>query len=284
MMSTEQQCAVAYARSHPIDAGRRLEKMPADQIVSFLQKLPVPEARDVLAQTQLTAAAACMERLPAKTGLVILRDFPPDHAARVLRIMARTQADALLSQLPSATREQITRMLSYPLNTVGALMDPTVLAVTQDLTVGDVQREFRRAARSAYYYVFVVNREHQLVGVLDLRELFMSDKSAVVKAVMRANPISVSPLTDITTLAAHPSWNDVDALPVVGKDNKLLGFIRHRTVRQQTRSAGDTRLDQVGATLARLGEIYWATLGALMATAAATVAPAQSPPNVSEAQ
>jgi magnesium transporter len=272
-MRVEELCAEVYAQSHPIDASHRLEKMPADASAAFLQTLPRSTAGQILAAMQITGAAECLAVLPSETAVDILQDLTPDHAARLLRIMPPSQADALLAASPESLRKQIDRALRYPPSTAGALMDPAVLAVANDLTVAEVQRELRWAARSVYYYIYVVNREHQLVGVMDMRELLTSEKTDVIQSVMRTDPVSVSPLTDIATLAEHPAWKDLDALPVTGRQGKLLGLIRHRRLRQVLAAKGEIRLDQVGATVTRLGEIYWATMGAFVATFATAAAP-----------
>ncbi len=272
MTTVEERCAKAYAQTHPVNASRRLEKMPADVSVAFLKQLPAATTRDILAAMQITAAAECLTSLPLETASPILSALPADHVVRLLRLMHRDQADVFLAAMPATRREQIGGLMRFPANTAGAMIDASVLTVSEDLTVGDAQREFRRAAGSSYYYIYVVSRDHRLVGVLDVRELFTGVKTDSIKSVMRPNPVSVPPLTDLATLAAHGAWTNVDALPVTARDGRMLGIVRHRTVRQHLRPTESLGLEHVGATVTRLGEIYWAAMGAFIATVAAVAA------------
>lgn len=271
-MRAEQMCAAEYAQLRPSAAGRRLESMPADASAAFLQTLAHPTAMLVLEAMHVNAAAQCLSSLPGDMATSIISTTSPEQAARMLRVMPPEDAAKLMDQLPPATRRPVARVLQYPAGTAGAIMDPTVLTVTEDLKVSDARRVFRGAANSAYYYVYVVSRDDRLVGALDLRELFQADKSDTVASVMHPNPVSVSPFTDLAALAEHPAWKNVDALPVTDRQSKLIGFVRHRTIRRVFPRKGEIRLDEVGATVTRIGEMYWTTMGALVATLAAATA------------
>ena len=109
----------------------------------------------------------------------------------------------------------------------GALMDPDVLAVPDDLTMGDAHALVARVDHLHSYYVYVVNRDQRLVGMLDLWDLMLTPTTRVGE-VMRSQVPRIAASSGRGVLMAHPGWADVHALAVVDGAGRLVGAIRHR--------------------------------------------------------
>ena len=92
------------------------------------------------------------------------------------------------------------RKLKYPPGTAGAIADPLVLALPEDQTVAEAQKNLHRSAARAYYYVYVVDREQRLVGALDLRELLLSQAKKTLSDVMRRELLRLPALSDLNTI------------------------------------------------------------------------------------
>jgi CBS-domain-containing membrane protein len=93
-------------------------------------------------------------------------------------------------------------------------------------------------------------------------ELMAARPKEMLSAVMRRDLVSVDAHLDVATLAVHPAWRDLDALPVVDSAGRLIGAIRHKTIRRT--SGHNPRL--MVTTIVGLSELYWAGLSGMLAT------------------
>ncbi|MGH7581111.1 MAG: CBS domain-containing protein, partial [Gemmatimonadales bacterium] len=187
--------------------------------------------------------------------------------------------DAVLTRLPAAVEAPLRRLLAYGPYTAGALADPLVLALPEDLTVTEAQNRLRGRRGHLFYYLYVVGRDQRLAGVLDLAELMAARPKDTLAAAMRRDPIRLETDTAFANLAAHPAWQELDALPVVDSEGRLVGAIRHMAVRRLEAELGlRARSESVLATLVGLSELYWAGLAGMFPRVAAAALASQSPP------
>ncbi|MEX2177366.1 MAG: CBS domain-containing protein, partial [Gemmatimonadaceae bacterium] len=113
-----------------------------------------------------------------------------------------------------------------------------------------------RAARDLLYYLYVVDREHRLVGVLDIPELLLARARDPVSAVMHRHVDRVSAFLPVALVRAHAGWQQYHALPVVDEEDRLLGAIRYQTLRRLERDASDRGPDPAHLTAGALAELF----------------------------
>jgi predicted transcriptional regulator len=89
-----------------------------------------------------------------------------------------------------------------------------------------------------------------------------ADPAHQLSAVMQRNPVRLDARADVPTVAAHPAWRDFDALPVVDDAGRLVGAIRHKTIRQMGRESRPPMM----ATLVGLSELYWTGLAGILSS------------------
>jgi Mg/Co/Ni transporter MgtE len=223
--------------------------------------------------------AGCPLDLPVERLATIVGELPLDAAAAVMHRLDPERRDAVLTRLPVTAEAPLRRLLAYGPYTAGALADPLALALPEDITVAEAQRRLRGRGEHLLYYLYVVSRDHTLVGVLDLPELMSARPKDILAAAMRPNPLRLEAETGFATLAAHPAWRSFDALPVVDGQGRLVGAIRHMAVRRLEAELGlRAGTESVLATLVGLSELYWAGLAGMFPRVAAAVLPGQTPP------
>lgn len=206
-------------------------------------------------------------------------ETPPDEGAATLERLAPGEAAAFLAALLDETAEPLARLLRYPEGTAGALMDPRVLALPEDLSAADALGRMRRAARQVFYYLYVVDREQRLRGVLNLRELLLAPPRTPLAAAMRQSVARIPARADRVAILAHPAWREYHALPVVDEGGILLGAIRYETLRRLEAEAkpGDRAGDPL-ATMVTLGELCWQGMARVLADFAAGLPAKPAPP------
>ncbi len=261
----ERRIARAFVEAHPDAAALLLERMPPGDAAAFLEQLPLVTAAEALKRMALALGADAAERLSEERAAAILALLPADSAAGLLRRMESSRQPALLARLPEDVAANVMVLLRYPEQTAGAYMDTRVLALPQEMTVGEARARLRRAARQALFYIYVVDREQQLAGVVNLRELMLADSKLPLADVMYRNVSRIPAGADHAEILAHPAWRDVHALPVVDERNVFLGAIRYRTLRILEAEYASRRQSQSPAVLAiSLGELYWLGIARLL--------------------
>ena len=273
-METQKLLAKHFAEDHPLDAARVLEELAIGEAAAYLEELPARLAAVVLQNMVSTSAAECMAQLSPPRFAQILAFLPLDHAARLLRRLEPERRAELFSRVPSNLSALLARLLRYPENSAGALMDPRALALPEDITVTEALARVRRAPRYALYYIYVLDREQKLVGVMNLRELMLAPPKAALSVTMRREVTAISALAGRMAIVENPGWRDVHALPVVDDAGVFLGVLRYETLRTLERDT--TSPSPAGGGLAAvltLGELCWVGLAGVLSDLTASIAP-----------
>lgn len=255
-MSTVLDVCARFAETHPADAARALEALPPDDVASLSEAAPWIAAA-LLPVMVPTQAADSLAALTPHAAAGILRLLRTDSAVDLIRRMRADARAALLEALPPDDARAFGVLLGQAAGTAGALLDPRVLALPGSLTAGEAARRIRRSADDLLYYLYVVDDDHRLIGVLDVRELLTARPDAALSSVMRATVARLRASADRDAILAHPAWRSVHALPVVDDAGVLLGAIRYQTLRRlEEQRADDQPARDTAATVRALGELY----------------------------
>lgn len=282
-MQADERLALGFMEAHPDGAARLLERAAPDEAAALLDEVPVPVVAGILRLMAPPAAAGCAAAMRVERLAEIVGELPLDAAASVMHRLEPGRRDAVFARLPVTVEVPLRRLLAFGAHTAGALADPLALALPQDLTVAQAVEQLRGRGGHLLYYLYVVARDQTLVGVLDLPELMSAPPEDTLAAAMRRNPIRLEAETGFVTLAAHPAWQNLDVLPVVDSQGRLVGAIRHMAVRRLEAELGlRARSESVLATLVGLSELYWAGLAGMFPRVASAVLPSQSSATESE--
>lgn len=158
----------------------------------------------------------------------IISKLPHDSAADVLGDMEEDDSEGYLDRLPDKFSAEVRELLTYNEETAGGIMNPIVLTVNVDMTVKDVLKHIRISAEKdnmELYYVYVVDKQNHLLGVISLRKLLTSPVTQTVEEIM---------ITDIVKLHVDDFQDYIadifmkyqyNAMPVVDLYNRLKGMI-----------------------------------------------------------
>ncbi len=254
-MNLESRLAAELIRTHPVRAAAVLDRMAPEQAAIALARVSPAEAAPVLSGISPLLATEIVERLGAAVAAPILCAMPDDVAARYLRRVDGESRDAIFAHLPQREAHTLRILLQFAENTAGALMDPDVLAIAQDLTVAEAFDRIRDFPDQARYNLYIVDRDGVLVGAVNLRELLLSPRDAPLARIMVANPHRLESNADRARIASHPGWKHVHAIPVVDERGCYLGSVRYRTLRQlEEELLGAAQTD--ANTAEALGDIF----------------------------
>lgn len=214
------------AATHPADLARAFREHTVAEQVTLFRHLSRDQAGAVLAEMDDQSLLDLVQALDQGEVSRVLERMPPDEAADVVESLPEEQAEQILDLVKEEESEEIQELLQYGESTAGGIMTPEFVAVHEDMTVGQALEHLRKSASAeGVFYVYVVDDHDHLVGVVPLRRLITADPATPVHAIRRPDVVSVTADTDQEEVARLVTKHNLLAVPVVSRDNRLLGTI-----------------------------------------------------------
>ena len=215
---------------HDEDLADLLMQLDEEDGIVLLEQLSVQNAADIFERLDEHDQTAFLERFGTHRLAPIVTEMEPDEATDLLESLPDGKAEKLLEEIgeidPEAAAD-VEELLQWPEDSAGGLMTTEYVSVSDNLTVKQTVEHIRREAKDTetIYYIYCVSEGERLTGVVSLRDLILSDESAVLNQLMTTNLIQVAPELDQEDVAKTLQRYDVTALPVANESGVLLGVI-----------------------------------------------------------
>jgi magnesium transporter len=220
--------AVALVEAlRPPDQADVFEELPPETQDLLLPRLNPEDSADILEELTDEDAAEVAARLGPTELARILNEMEPDEVADLLGDIAPDQVAEALSALKDA--EEIRPLLKHQDDTAGGLMTSIEVLLHKDITVAEALDHLRRAAPDSetVYYLYVVDSDMRLVGVVSLRQLVVAPTTARIADLMDSDIIHTYATSDKEDAARLMARYDLLSLPVLDDEGHLLGVITH---------------------------------------------------------
>jgi magnesium transporter len=242
----------AAPEREPLSLGEIREVWPllahADRIQAFMM-LPRDEAEDFFFTLPARDQADVVLGVPSREQRSWLRSLPPDDAADLIQAAPLEKREAMLVLLDEATRREVTALLAYSEDNAGGLMNPRYVRVRPEMTVDEaisyVRKQMRELTRTIYY-VFVLDTEQKLMGVVSFSALFNASVRARVSDIMRTQVITIPEQMDQETVATKFAQSRLLALPVVDTKGRMQGIVTADDVADVVREEATEDMQKVG--------------------------------------
>ena len=157
----------------------------------------------------------------------MLSEMSADDAVDVLNELDKEQVASYLTIMDEEAADEIKELLHYEEYTAGSIMTTEFVAIRENQTVHSAMHILRREAPEAetIYYVYVIDEQKHLAGVISLRDLIIADEDTIISEVMSERVVSVSVAEDQEEVARIMRDYNFLALPVVDFQQHLLGII-----------------------------------------------------------
>jgi magnesium transporter len=191
----------------------------------ILPRLPPEESADLLAELDQEDQADIAERIDDRSLSRILDEMEPDDAADVIGDLPEHRQESVLASMSEA--DDVRPLLIHPDESAGGLMTTSFVTLRPAMTAQAAIEALRtwNPDTEVTYYLFVVDRDRKLVGVVSLRQLITALPDKLISEIMDPNVISVPAGTDQEECANLLQEHNLLALPVVDAENVLLGVI-----------------------------------------------------------
>ena len=215
------------AELHPADIADILEQLNIEEGGAILEELDTETAADALEEVDPLRQAALVSELDPERASDLLERIAPDNAADILGDLDEDEAERLLNLMPAEESEPIRELLRYDEQTAGGIMTTEVLGLPASLTVEETLARLRSQNNSLemVYYLYVIDAQRHLVGVVSLRQLVTSDPSTRLEAIMDRDVIRVHVNDDQEEVARLIAKYDLLGVPVVDEDERLVGLV-----------------------------------------------------------
>ena len=156
----------------------------------------------------------------------LLQELPSDDAAALIDYLPEELSTEVLELMRKRESQQVESLLEYGEQTAGRIMNPSVFALSEDLTVGEAITALQGSRDvEMVFYLYIVDARRHLVGVTSLRRLLLVSPETPLKRIMTPDLISVRVETDQEEVARQVASYNLLAVPVVDEENKLVGVI-----------------------------------------------------------
>lgn len=215
------------ATLHPYDIAQIVGELGTQERSAIFQTLDDEKAAETLAEMETEMQASILEGMSKDRAADILEMMASDDAADVLNEMSDDKAEELLDLMEHEEAADVKELREYDEDEAGSLMTTEFISLAENLTAEETINKLREMAPEAetIYYIYVVDAEEQLVGVLSLRELIIAKPKTRLADIMRKRIVAVGDTAPIEDAISLIRKYDLLAVPVADADKKLVGII-----------------------------------------------------------
>ncbi|MBP2626395.1 MAG: MgtE intracellular region [Firmicutes bacterium] len=212
---------------HPADIADLLEEMDYKTRAGFIDNLDDQQAVGALTEMDLESQVEIIEQMDEQRASDLLEEMPPDEAADILVELTIEKSEELLNLMELDDAEDVRELMQYEEGTAGALMTTEFITFAADLTPEEVINQLRELAPEAetIYYLYVIDQEEHLQGVLSLRELIVASPNVTLRELMHTKLLTVYATDDHQRVAEVINKYGLLAVPVVNKEGIILGIV-----------------------------------------------------------
>ena len=196
-------------------------------LLRMFRLLPKELAADTFAEMDPDLQEKLIGGFSDKELAQVLEEMFLDDTVDVIEEMPASVVKRILKNVDSETRRSINQMLSYPEDSAGSLMTIEYVDLRPGMTVKEAFDHIRQhgVEKETIYTCYIIGPTRKLLGAVSVRELLLASPDTVLRDMMETNIIYVSTLDDREAVANLFARYDYTALPVVDKENRLVGIV-----------------------------------------------------------
>lgn len=219
---------------HPARTAEFMEGLSATESWAVLAHADLNTRAEIFSYFDRAKQTAILESIDRAEAAEFIGHLPPDDRVDILKDVAPAVVGELLRLVPAHERRDILRLTAYPENTAGARMTTGFARLPEGMTVREALEEIGRQAAEleTIYYVYVVDEQDHLAGVVSSRRLVsaLGRPDLPVRDLMETELVAVNAAEDQEEVARKVARFDLLAIPVVDDERHLLGIITHDDV------------------------------------------------------
>ncbi len=236
-----------------VNLGSWWSSLSEDERTAAFGQLPEDDAEELFLSLSTLSQADLISSLPSARCRPLVRLLAPDDAVDLIQELPEEQREDAISMLDRLTRREVRDLLAYAEDEAGGLMSPRFVRVLPDMRITEAFLYLRKQAKRSnetVFYIYVLDNEQRLLGVISLRELLAADNLAFVRDVMVTDLVTVNEDTKQEEVSALLAQYNLLAIPVLGKDGSLKGIVTVDDVMDVMQEEVTEDIQKIGGTQA----------------------------------
>lgn len=212
---------------HPYELAKLYKELPKKHHQKLLHFMNPQQIAILIQELEYDMQIEILQQLGAERASTVMNLMDRDDLADLLNELSVDKLKQFLASLEKEDSQNIRSLMSYPPDTAGGLMTNQFVWINKDYTVKQAIEKVKNYAHFSenIYYLYVINEEKKLVGVVSYRDLLLADLDEKIEDIMFNRVVSVHVNADQEEVVQTIERYDFIAIPVVDDDNVLLGII-----------------------------------------------------------
>lgn len=211
----------------PADTAALLDDMPHEKMPLLFRLLSKELAAEAFVEMDADLQESLIRGFSDSELKEVVDEMYVDDAVDLIEEMPANVVKRILRQADPDMRKMINEILKYPDDSAGSIMTTEYVSFKPDLTVSEAIKHLRRSGvdKETIYTCYVTEKDRKLIGIVTVRSLLMADDDDEIREIMEENVISVNTMDDREGVANSFAKYDFLALPVVDRENRLVGIV-----------------------------------------------------------
>ena len=222
----KRQISNMFLKTHTADTAVLFRHFSQKERIALFNEMSAEYAAEVLRELDETLVVELLTQCDTKYIVEILKYLPSDDEADILGILPEELSDEILNLMKEEETNALEELLKYDPSTAGGLMTTQYFALKEETTAKEAISALQESEDAEMaFYLYVIDDRNHLIGVVSLRQLVTNPPNKTLADIMNETPISVTTDIEQGEVAKLVSRYNIIAIPVVDKENKLLGII-----------------------------------------------------------
>lgn len=203
-----------------------LEKLDDEDLIVVYRLLSKDKAAEVFAYLEPEMQEKLINALTDTELKEVINELFMDDTVDLIEEMPANVVKRILRNMKSADRKIINELLNYPEDSAGSIMTTEFVDLKENMTVTEAFAKIKKIGNvDNIYTCYVLSMTRKLIGVVQLRDLIFAKRNDFIKDLMKTDVISVMTEDDQEEVAKKFDKYDVNIMPVVDKENRLVGIV-----------------------------------------------------------
>ncbi len=212
---------------NPVDIAAIFEDLQSEKTALLFRLLPKETAAETFVEMDEDTQELLIHGFSDTELKEVIDELYVDDAVDLIEEMPANVVKRILRQADPETRKEINEILKYPEDSAGSIMTTECVILRPKMTAEEAIKRIRRTGidKETIYTCYVSDSSSTLIGIVTIKTLLLSEDDEVIENIMETNVISVNTLDDQEVVAQMFNKYNFLALPVVDKENRLVGIV-----------------------------------------------------------
>ncbi len=209
------------------DISGLFDDLTNEDMAILFRLLSKDEAAETFSYMDTDIQEKLINLLTDKELKLVIDELFMDDTVDLIEEMPSNVVKRILKTVSKEDRKTINELLKYPDDSAGSIMTTEFIDLKVNMTVEEAFEKIRKIGidKETIYTCYVLDTRRKIKGLVTVKDLLLSDKNIQIKDIMETNVITVFTLDDQEEVAKKFDKYDFMALPVVDKEERLVGII-----------------------------------------------------------